>query len=186
MSWHAAHAPLLWALGLILGACASPVAHFHSLLPPPAEATPSAPAARARVEFAPIVLPPQVDRPQWVLRRDDGTLELLEYERWIAPLADELQAALATRLQRSTGMPQAAADGGPWRVGLEVLRWDARLGRYSRIEVRWQLGSRAEVLRNCSAVLEQAAPGGLETLALAHRELVGRLGDAIAQSHSGC
>jgi len=178
------------AVVTLLGGCtAVPTTRFHTLLPAAGSAGPQvAPAGPLAWEVLPVNIPAQVDQPQWVVRAADGSLAVLEQERWIAPLADELQGALSAQLQRASGLPPPTAlpDGRPWRVAVEVLRWDARLGHFSRIEARWQVGAGSAVLRHCAVTLEQPALGGLEALAAAHRAVVARLGDAIAQSLSGC
>jgi hypothetical protein len=174
---------------VVLAACASGAAtRFHSLLPPPqtgATATaPTGPVAAAPRWSVSVSLPAQVDRPQWVLRRADGTLAVLEHERWIAPLADELQAALTLHLGRRIGA--SATGAAAWRLTLDVRRWDASLGGINRLEALWSLRRGSESPRLCQAVLEQPAGGTVDALAQSHRTLVLRLAEAMAASLRGC
>lgn len=164
----------------LLGACASSTTtRLHSLLPPPATGASTATVAAARGwELAPVQLPAQVDRPQWVLRRADDSLQVLEHERWIAPLGDEIHAAVAARL---------AGGGPPLRITLDVQRFDAALGRYSRVEAAWTVRQGDGRSWRCQATLSvQPAGDGVPALAAAHRALFAQLGDRIAASFSAC
>lgn len=159
-----------------LAGCASePPTHFHTLLPAPGAA--SAPALHW--ELLSVTVPVQVDQPQWVVRQPDDTLALLENERWIAPLADEMRAALAERLRQAgpvLGQP------GTWRITVEVQRFDSLPGRQARLEAEWSLlppdGKTAR--QRCRGVFEEPTAGpSYAALAAAHRAAVARLGDAI-------
>lgn len=174
-------------LSAALFGCASPVAtHFHTLMPAP---TADSPVGAAPVvptwELLPVTVPTQVDQPPWVVRLPDDTLAVLEQERWISPLADEVRAALAQHLRQTlppevtgstTAMPR-------WRVAVEVLRFESLPGRLARLDAQWLLraieGSSAPGLR-CQASFSQPAPGGYAALAAAHRAALVQLGDAIS------
>lgn len=175
---------VLLALASFIVGCSTPVTRFHSLLPAASGTPTKLQNAPTTVELLPIVLPAQVDRPQWVLWREDQTLQLLEHERWAAPLADELQGALTLRLTQLP-LPAAAADA-PWRVAMEMRRWEARLNRSSRLEAQWTVHAGTTRVRSCSVALEQPASPGADGLAVAHRAVVARLAEAVAVSLRGC
>lgn len=177
------------ALAFQLSGCASATAptHFHTLLPPPATAAGAA-AAAATLDWRlqPVKIPAQVDQPQWVLRVADGSLVVLEQERWIAPLADEIGAALDERLTKALGPPSAAPSdpstsaGAPWRVGVDVRRFELVADREARLEADWSI-RRGESSLNChSAFVQQPAAAGYPALASAQQRSVARLADAIA------
>ncbi len=170
-------APCVVAL-LLAGCASSATTRFHSLLPAPeAGATVPVAAAPQRWELS-VSVPAQVDRPQWVLRGRDDALLVLEHERWIAPLADEIQSAVAERLK--------AAPGGPGRIALDVQRFDAVLGRSSRVQAAWSIRLPDGGTKRCQVTLTENAGEGMAALAGAHRAAFARLGDAIAASISGC
>jgi uncharacterized lipoprotein YmbA len=165
----------------VLAACASaplPV-RYHTLLPPPGAPAHGPAAPVLRWELLPVTVHAQLDRPQWVLRAADGSLVVLEQERWIAPLADEMGDALQETLARRFG-PPAAGSAGAWRVDVELQRLDSVPGRLARLDALWSL--RAENARGlrCAARLEQAVSGGVDELAAAHRRSVAALGEQIA------
>jgi uncharacterized lipoprotein YmbA len=170
----------LAALAAGLAACGStPPTRFHTLLAP-APASAAAPAERVAWELLPVGVPAQVDQPQFVLRAADGTLALLENERWIAPLADELHTALVDALSRRLGPPQPTA-AKPWRVRVDVQRFDSGPGPRVRDDIDWAIvGSGAAAALQCRGVFTASVGDGVPALAAGHREAVARLADAIA------
>ena len=178
------------AAALAVGCAGAPVTHFHTLLPAAAQAVGASSAippagGGAAWTLAAVTSPAQVNRPQWVVRGDGETLAVLENERWIAPLTDELRAAvterLATRLGSYGGLPPVVGRTG-WQVRIAVQRLDAAPGRYARLDAGWTLGAAdaAGAALACRSVFEQPVAGGYAALADGHRGNVARLADAIA------
>lgn len=167
-----------------LAGCASaPPPRFHTLLgasPAPAGAAPP----RVAWELLPVAIPSQVDQPQFVLRRADGTLALIENERWIAPLADELHAAVSERLVAALGtanVPPAIGRKG-WRIRVDVQRFDSTLDRSAGIAATWTLqgNDAAGAALRCSAVLVQPVGTGFAALAAGHRQALGSIAEGIS------
>jgi uncharacterized protein len=179
-------AALLAALGLLAAGCAStPQTRFHTLLPAPAAGVArAAPALPAQSwELAAVTVPVQVDQPQLVVRMPDDTLAVLEYDRWIAPLGDEIRAALTQRIGAALAAGAApAAPGKTWRIAVDVQRFDSAVGRYARQETEWAIraadGS-GPALR-CRSVFEQPVTSGVPALAAGHRVATAQLGDTLA------
>ena len=176
------------AAALAVGCADAPVTHFHTLLPAVAEAAgvTSPVGGGAAWTVATVTIPAQVDRPQWVVRGAGETLAVLENERGIAPLADEMRAAVAERLTARLGsvggLPPAAGRTG-WQVRIAVQRLDAAPGRYARLDAGWTLGAvdaAAPAALACRSVFEQPVAGGYAALADGHRSTVARRADAIA------
>ena len=190
-------------VALVVGCSSSKLPErFHTLVPldsaaiqlPPdapraASASASAPAGSpVYVDVLPINIPPQVDHAQWAVRQPDDSLQLLEQDRWAAPLQDELRGAIVARLTarwgavdvRGVAPPQSAV----WRVRVDVQRFESLPGREARIEAAWsvlstQRGATALVCRGVYA--EPAAQASIAALAEAHRRAVTRLADEIGQ-----
>jgi len=183
---HAAAATaLVMVMVMLLGACSSaPPTRFHSLTPPPATG-PASPVAVGTLawEVLPVTVPIQVDQPQWVVRTVDGSLAVLEQERWIAPIADEIRAAVVDRLTQVLGAPAIAAEPrNRWRIRIDVKRFESAPGREARLEATWTLSSGAEesAALRCHAALVQVPSGsGYLALASGHQQGVTRLADAI-------
>ena len=182
---------LLGAICCALAACGTePALRFHSLLPAPgARASASSPAAVAPLwELLPLKVPAQLENPQWVVRLADDTIALLEYDRWIAPLADEMRASVALRLTAALpASTPAIAPAKPWRITVEVERFDAALGRAVQLEAGWLLqpGDATAPALRCRAVFVQPVSAGMPALADGQRAVVEALGDAVAVSLKG-
>ncbi len=67
-----------------------------------------------RIQVARVAVPPQVDRPQLVVRQGQSGLAILETEWWGANLVDEFRSALQDQL------------GGPVGSGKALLRVDVQ------------------------------------------------------------
>jgi uncharacterized protein len=177
-----------FTLVTMLAGCASaPQVRLHTLMPPPTAAAPAAvrlaAAAPLRYELLSVGLPAQVDQPQWLVRRADDSLVVLEFERWAAPLTDEIRAALVHHIDAGlASTPLPAAAGAGWRISLDITRLDAALGRVSRWDAAWTLqrAGAAQPLLRCRGQFEQPAGTGLAALASAHRANVAKLGEVLA------
>jgi len=186
--WRAACTAVV---SLHLMACATtPPIRFHSLLAldGKARAMPAVSGSGPGLTFtlAAVTLPPQLDQPQWLLRNADGTLSLLEQERWVAPLRAELQSALWDRWANAWGARAPSTTGRKeslWRVTVDVTRWDAVPGREVRLETRWSATSGALAL-SCRSVIQEATSLDVSSpvlaLAAGHRRAVVRLADEVA------
>ena len=82
-------------------------------------------------------MPPQVDRPQIVIRQGNSGLAILETEWWGASLVDELRSALVDQLVNNN--PQRKVS-----VRLDVQRFDSIPGQYALIDVKWRLRNLGE------------------------------------------
>ena len=188
--WRAAVWGNMMVLGALLAGCgtAQPP-RFHSLLPAPAAVAMSMTVPGPLVwEVSTVGIPPAVDQPQWVVRRADGSLAVLEQERWIAPLADELRAAVSERLTFILGAPMVDANGTPqrlWRVKIDVQRFESWPGREARLDALWSVravGGDAASLTCRVEIAEASVSDGYLGLAAAHRRVVGRLGVSIGSA----
>jgi hypothetical protein len=179
------------AAALALAACGTPsTTHFYSLMP--SEVVPGAAGAASATRALPIVLEPvrmptQVDQPQWLVRLPDDSVALLEQERWASPLRDEFRAALLEQLIVGYGVVDArtrpASEPAPWRITVDVRRFDSLPGVEARIEGSWAIDGRGGdrlAASRCEWLVREPASGPMSALAAAHRRAVARLGDAIA------
>jgi uncharacterized protein len=175
------------ALGLQLMGCAAvPPIRFHSLLAVDSTARKLPVVPGFAVSLAAVTVPPQVDQPQWLVRNADGSLSLLEQERWVAPLRGELQGALLDRWAQSWGGRPVVAGlkESSWRVTVVVTRWEAVPGREVRLEGRWAATSGDSTLTCGSAISEAVRTDDgslLLALAASHRRAVSRLADEVAR-----
>jgi uncharacterized lipoprotein YmbA len=165
-------------LALLLTACTTVApTRFHTLMPPLDSGAPTEAATPAPWRLLPVNVPAQVDRPQLVLRSADGSLAVLEQERWIAPLADEFGGALTDALARRLG---PASGTGAWQVAVDVQRFESVPGRLARLEASWSVRRGETPPVHCLSALEQPAGADAASLAQAHRRAVQALGAQIA------
>jgi uncharacterized protein len=197
---------------LALAGCASPPPdHFYSLSNglPTAEAAAGtgagngAPAAAARTSAQPAgatmpaaapyfievlapSVPPQVARSQLVVTSGAGRVDLLEQERWSAPLASEIGQALSLALSARLGAIDVFRTPAPeqaaiYRISTSVQRFESAPGQYALLDAVWsvRLAGGPKVLTCRSELKEPVAPG-YDALVDGHRHAVGRLADSIA------
>lgn len=174
---------------LLLAACASAPLHYHTLVPPAADGADSATPApdSLRFELLPVGVPAQVDQPQLVVREGSQGVALLDGERWIAPLGDEVRSALSADLahelpgQDVSGLP---GGGKPLlRIKLDLRRFDSQLGRYALIEGGWSvrmLNTAHDGALACTSRVRESVGPGYDALVQGHQRAIGRLAAQIA------
>ncbi|HWH83787.1 MAG TPA: PqiC family protein [Burkholderiaceae bacterium] len=171
-------------LALLAGCGSVPPPRYHTLMPAAAPAArPPAPAGSLAWEVLPVAVPAGVDQPQWVVRTVDGSLAVLEQERWVAPLGGEIRAAVVERLTQVFGAPAVSADPrSRWRIKIDVHRFDSSPAREARLEATWTLSSDADAaaaLRCRGEFVQTLAASGYPALAQGHQQAVATLADAI-------
>lgn len=196
MNHHPLRIPALLAV-LALAACGSAPLHYYTLVRPEAQAAAvpaSAPAAAAALSFelSPVSIPAQVDQPQLVVRSGAQGMQLLNGERWIAPLADEVRSALAADLAQA--IPARDASGLPagqqprLRIKFDVRRFDSQPGEYALLAGTWsvrQLGAghtaAGEAGLTCADSVRESVGPGYPALVEGHQRALARVAAHIAQ-----
>ncbi len=113
---------------LLLTACRSEPIQFHTLTP--VQRSNASLTAGGEIRIESITVPPQVDRPQIVIRQGDSGVAILETQWWAASLVDELRSALVDQL---------ASSRKNLAVRIEVQRFDSTPGQYALLDVKWRL-----------------------------------------------
>lgn len=137
------HIVPLALLGIMVAGCsATAPARFYTL---DAVATSTGePASHSGVVVGPVTIPPALDRPQLVIQVAAHQVDIDEYNRWAAPLADGIAAAiagnLATLLGTSDVVAGAAATFNPfYRVTLDVQHFASVPGKEAFVDVVWAI-----------------------------------------------
>ncbi|MCE6980987.1 membrane integrity-associated transporter subunit PqiC [Pseudomonas frederiksbergensis] len=162
---------------LLLTACRSDPIQFHTLTPAQLSGTSSS----AEIQIEGITVPPQVDRPQIVIRQGNSGVAILETEWWAATLVDELRSALVDQLVNSN--PQRRVS-----LRLDVQRFDSIPGQYALIDVKWRLrslGAGDTAPLTCRSTLQTPSGASIDDLVIAHQNNVKRLAAAISQAAAG-
>ncbi|GFM84693.1 lipoprotein [Pseudomonas cichorii] len=190
---------MVLAAALGLSACSSTPTRYYTLIAPMNSATvPSAQPAPFQFEMLPVLMPVQVDQPPLVVRQGDGSLAILDTERWGSPLGDEFHDALTAQLERRFGSRDMAGlpkDSGQPVLSLrtDVRRFESVPGQYALIDVVWSLSLRntgatagnKRLNLTCSSVIREQAGLGMENLILAHQQAVSKLAQEIAGTAQG-
>ncbi|MCF4997935.1 hypothetical protein GIW70_09780 [Pseudomonas syringae] len=159
---------------VLLAACRSDPIQFHTLIP----TQPSVTRAGNEIPIEGISVPPQVDRPQIVIRQGNAGLAILETEWWGASLADELRSALMDQLSNSNNLRKVS-------VRIDVQRFDSIPGQYGLIDVKWRLrAGDASDLLVCRTTLQTPSGPSIDDLVIAQQANVKRLAAAINRAAS--
>jgi uncharacterized lipoprotein YmbA len=184
--------PLL--LPLLAGCASAPPEHFYSLsngmgVSPGAEtAAASPPAASYYIELPAVGVPQQVARNQLVVSSGAGRVELLEQERWSAPLAAEIGQALSLAISGELGVIDVFRTPTPeqapvYRISTNVQRFESAPGQYALVDAVWsvRLVGSSKVL-TCRSVANETVAPGYDALVAGHRRAVGRIAADIARA----
>jgi hypothetical protein len=127
---------------LVLAACASKPDSFYSLDPLYEAHAARSPTLHVRLD---VTIPSVVDRAEMVLNTSQNSLQVLEHERWGAPLADEVSQTLARDIEarrsdiivgdRSFDQPASP----PVMVKVDLVRMTAQRGGEVIIEAHWRV-----------------------------------------------
>jgi uncharacterized lipoprotein YmbA len=198
-------AVLASTLAAALAGCASPTPTFYTLSDAPGlPGTPTAsgtsgtsgartigaeaPAAPYAVEVSPVAVPEQVDRPQIVITRGGGRVDILEASRWSAPLKTELTSTISRDLTQRLGAMDVyglpRADGlTVYRVSTSVQRFESVPGEQAALTAVWSVRrAPGDLVLTCRFAGTEPASGGVAEVVAAQRKLVDRLAEGIGRA----
>ncbi|QAU24254.1 membrane integrity-associated transporter subunit PqiC [Dyella sp. M7H15-1] len=172
----------------VLSACASAPVHYYTLVPAPdnTQADAVVPPASFQFELLPVGIPAQVDVPQLVVRQGGQAVALLDGERWIGPLADEVRGALSIDLSHrldardiGSGLP---VGGKPvLRIKVELHRFESSPGNYALIDATWSIRLlKGNAVLTCSSRISETPGQGYDGLVAAHQQALSDLAGQIA------
>ena len=139
-----------FTLTAVVAGCASTPSRFYSLS---AAAEPTAPSSNLSIAVGPVSVPAVVDRPQIVVNVGPNQVRLEEFNRWAAPLQNNIARVVASALG------EAAMLDAVWNV-------------------RRTKDGKAETGR--TTVRETVQEKGYDALAAAHSRALARLSRDIA------
>ncbi|AKM32992.3 hypothetical protein AB870_18625 [Pandoraea faecigallinarum] len=185
-------------LALLLAGCASPQPTFYTLTgaagqapanaPGNATTGTGAPATPYALEVSPVAVPEQVDRPQIVVTRGGGRVDILEASRWSAPLRTELTSTISRDLTRQLGAMDVyglpRADGlAVYRVSTSVQRFESAPDEQAALSAVWSVRKvPGELVLTCRFTGTEPASGGIAGVVAAQRKLVDRLAEGIGNA----
>jgi uncharacterized lipoprotein YmbA len=122
---------ILGCVAGILAGCASAPSHFYTL-DATAKSDNTTPVSCA-VLVGPVFVPAAVERPQFVMTTTANEVQIEEFNRWAAPLNENIARVITLNLGRLLGTPRTATapmpDFGPaYRITLRIEQFDSVLG----------------------------------------------------------
>ncbi|OXI92548.1 MULTISPECIES: PqiC family protein [Burkholderia] len=185
---------------IALTACASNPVHYYTLVSPATSTSTTSTTARAAAPLAinvlPVGIPAQLDQQQMVVRSGTGAARILDNERWVAPLGDELRAALSSALveqlgaRNVTGLPRPS-NQTVMSIRTQVRRFDAWPGSMAQFEADWVVGVQQDTPGtpgtpgtriSCSTRLNEAAPGGYADMVRVQQRMIEQFATRIAST----
>lgn len=172
-------------LALAVGACSSaPPIRYFTLVPAAGAATVAPATQPFQFELLPVTVPAQVDLPQLVVRQGGQGVAVLQGQRWIAPLGDEVRGALSSdlthdfRAQDVSGLP--AQGKGIVRIKVDVRRFDSVPGSYAYIDAAWSVRPlRGGDPLACTSRISETVGEGYDALVQGHQQAIARLAGQI-------
>ncbi|MFJ5431158.1 PqiC family protein [Pectobacterium actinidiae] len=179
----------------LLNACSSPSVRYHTLLTPASPVATLSPMANTThaapffIDVLPVGVPAQIDTSQLVIRQGDSGAVVLENDRWLSPLSEEIRTALSADLtqrlntQDVSGLVRSAKTPVV-RIHLQVRRFDSWPGQSVTFDADWSLSAigeendRARLL--CRSQLAEQAAGGDTAMLHAQQQIITRLAEQIA------
>lgn len=182
-------AVVAWAALAVLGVgCSStPQARFYTLSP---TSTPPAASSELSVAVGPVAVPAAVDRPQIVVSLGPNSVWLDEFNRWAAPLQDDIARVVAENLVAMLGTPRVArasqtvSAGFSYRAVIAVESFESVPGEMARLDAVWTVSRSTDATTQTgrTTVREQTTEKSYESLAAAHSRAVGKLSRDIADA----
>lgn len=152
----------------------------------PAENKTSEIADNVKIGIEPVIVPNYLNRPQIVTRDDDGvTLKISEFNRWAEQIGDVFPRVLAAAISETAKYPAAKQinlnrDLFPYRLFVEVLRFDAAFGKESVLDAWWTVMTRdGKVIRRARTTLTEPAGDTYADIAASEQRLIARFGAVI-------
>lgn len=175
----------------LTGACASsPTQHFKlSAVADPARAQAAADdQTRPSVAVGPVLVPALVDRPQMVFNTGTNQVRLDEFNRWAAPLADEITRVTMENLTQLLVTPDvwpAAADPvsrAELKLRIDVVDFQATPGESVLVDARWSV-RRGSISRSGRSMLREPCSGpGADAVAAAYSRALATMAADIADA----
>ncbi|MFS2223552.1 membrane integrity-associated transporter subunit PqiC [Pantoea sp. B65] len=178
----------LLTLLISLTACSSPAVRYHTLVPAGTTAPAAAEPAAFLINLLPVGIPPQIDMAQLVVRQGDNQALVLDNERWLSPLGDEMRSAISAELVRQLGTQDVAGLSAPagaplLNIQIQIRKFDSWPSQRVQLAADWSLTFRHQTEKTrllCSSQLTESVAGGYSEMLQAQQKILVRLATQIA------
>jgi uncharacterized lipoprotein YmbA len=176
---------LAWLVSVGVGCTSAPI-RYYTLTSPSDETLPATGAALV-IDVRVVHTATQLNRSELMIRTGPSEMTLLENERWVSPIRDEIKEAVYLELQRRLSQ---MAELGPLQaftklsVGIDVQRLEAEPGRYALLEASWSgnlsgAGSGHTIARTCTFRAAEEIRGGYAVIVERYQREIAALADFI-------
>lgn len=179
------HVIVIPFLALIVAGCTSAPSRFYTLN---ATATGDGTTkSDLAVMVGPVSVPAEVDRPQFTVQVAPNQVAVDEFNRWAAPLGDNIARAVAGDLVALLGSPcvttlSAANLSSAFRVSLSVQRFETLPGKSVLVDAVWVVRppSGGSALSGRTVATEPVDSEDYAALAAAHSRALAKVSRDIA------
>ncbi|WP_237703467.1 membrane integrity-associated transporter subunit PqiC [Dickeya dadantii] len=138
----------------------------------------------------PVDVPAQVDRQQVVIRTGQDGAMILDGDRWLSPLSDEIHTALSSLLAQRLGVSNASGqplprDAPALRIHMQIRRFDSWPGQFVSLDADWSLTAKngdKHLKLSCRSQLTERAAGDLTQLFSAWQKIIERVATQMAET----
>jgi len=173
-------------LVILVAACAStPASRFYTLS---AASSTAAPSSNFSIAVGPVSVPAVVDRPQIVVTLGPNQVRMEEFNRWAAPLQNNIARVVADNLVSMLGTPrvtlaaQTLSAGADYRAAIDVQSFDSAPGESATLDAVWTVirikDGKSQTGR--TTVREAVQEKSYDALAAGHSRAILRLSRDIA------
>lgn len=172
-----------------IGGCSSPQIRNHTLVLPAPSAGPAKKVPFV-IEVLPVGVPAQLDMKQVVMRQGDSTMQVLNNDRWMSTLGEEMHSALSPEIAQHLGTQDVSGlsksdEKHVVRILIQIRRFDLWPGKRVRLDADWSLSTRNGDKRQllvCQSQLVLSAPGDYLQVFPVAQHLVNQLAVNIAKA----
>ena len=176
------------ALCAVAAGCgSSPPSRFYTLS---AARVPLGAPTELSLAVGPVSVPAAVDRPQIVVSVGPNQVRLEEFNRWAAPLQNNISRVVVENLvamlgtPRVTLFPQSTGEVADYRVVIDVQRFDSVPGDAATVDALWSVrrAKDGKTERGHTSAREAVKNKDYDALAAGHSRAVARLSQDIANA----
>src|SRR5512143_52321 len=133
-------AVVCFLVGFAAGCSSSPASRFYTLS---AASGPAATSSNLAVVVGPVSVPVVVDRPQIVVNMGPNQVRMEEFDRWAAPLQNNIARVVADNLVLMLGTPrvtlaaQTLSADADYRAAIDVQSFHSAPGEAAMLDAVW-------------------------------------------------
>jgi uncharacterized lipoprotein YmbA len=169
----------------VVAGCTSAPSRFYTLN---STATGNgATTSNVAVIVGPVSIPGEVDRPQFTVQVAPNRVAVDEFNRWAAPLSENIARVVAGDLSALLGTPRVAAMPAAnftadYQVTINIQRFETVPGKSVLVDAVWVIRppSRGTAQSGRTVASETVSDGSYDSLAAAHSRALSKVSSDIA------